>query len=118
MSKCDECTHLNQDKTGDSVCTDCIHRDHDLCCSDRFNPVNKNITEAQLILKQIEPKAEIRDGRGLLYNQSDMIMMFEKGRSFEWLNHKELRDVIEDFRKNGNERDLSKIFDAAEALKP
>lgn len=42
--KCDQCTHLNQDKTSWPDCISCIHRPHDLCCDDKFEEIGPDVT--------------------------------------------------------------------------
>lgn len=50
-----------------------------------------NVLTAKQLIETIEPKAEIRNAQGRLYGHDDMVMMFEKGKTAEWLRHKELR---------------------------
>ena len=76
----------------------------------------QDILTAEEIIENIEPKAEIRGGRGCLYGSDDMVMMFEKGKTDEWLRHKELRETVRSYQCESGQ--FGKLKKALENLNP
>ncbi len=48
--KCKKCVRLNKDKSSEP-CSLCIHRPHELCCFDRFIPIEENPIKQEVNMK-------------------------------------------------------------------